>query len=43
MQPAELEKMAAESMDYFLPFCIVGLGLLGTGALCLFGLRFVPW
>ena len=43
MQPAELEKMAAESMDYFLPFCIVGLGLLGTGTVCLFGLRFVPW
>ena len=43
MQPAELEKMAAESMDYFLPFCLVGLGLLGIGTLCLFGLRFVPW
>ena len=43
MQQAELEKIAAETMDYFFPYCVVGLSLLGVGTLSLFGMRYTPW
>ena len=43
MQQAEIEKTAAETMDYFLPFCVFGLSVLGVGVCCLFGLRYTPW
>lgn len=43
MQQAELEKVAAETMDYYFPYCVVGLSLLGLSTLSLFGLRYTPW
>jgi Ca-activated chloride channel family protein len=43
MRQTELEKVAAESMDYFLPYALVGLSLVGFGTLSLFGLRYTPW
>jgi Ca-activated chloride channel family protein len=43
MQETKLEKTLAESMDWFGPFCIAGLILLGVAALALFGLRYTPW
>ena len=43
MQQTELVKVAAETMDCFLPLCIVGLSLLGLHVLSLFGLRYTPW
>lgn len=43
MQQAELEKVAAETMDYHAPYCIAGLSLLGLSTLSLFGLRYTPW
>ena len=43
MQETRVEKIAAETMDHFLPYCIAGLSLLATSLLTLFGLRFTPW
>ena len=43
MRQAELEKIAAETMDDFLPYCVVGLSLLGISLLSLFGWRYTPW
>ncbi len=43
MQVAELERSYAELLDYFWPFCIVGISLLFVYLLSLFGLRFTPW
>ena len=43
MQEAEIEKIAAESMDFFKPFAITGASLIGLIAMSLFGLRFTPW
>ena len=43
MQVAEMDQVAAETMDWYLPFCIVGLSLLGVVVLSLFGLRYTPW
>ena len=43
MQQTELEKVAAETMDYYAPYCVVGLSLLGVSLLSLFGLRYTPW
>lgn len=43
MNRAKLEKTAAETMDYFAPFCIAGLSLLGLTGLSLLGLRYTPW
>ena len=43
MQQTKLEKTLPESMDYFRPFCIVGLCVLGALGLALFGLRYTPW
>ncbi len=43
MQQAELEKIAAESMDNYFPFSCLGLGLLGLALVCSFGLRYTPW
>ncbi|MGE3172131.1 MAG: VWA domain-containing protein [Planctomycetota bacterium] len=43
MQKAKLEKGSAEVVDWFEPFCIVGLSLLGLWALVQLGLRYTPW
>jgi Ca-activated chloride channel family protein len=43
MQPARLEKTAAETLDDFGPYCLAGLSLLGLSLLASFGLRYTPW
>ena len=43
MQEAKLEKVSAETMDHFFPFCVVGLVLLAASALSSLGLRYTPW
>ncbi len=43
MKQAPLEKKIADTLDWFPPFCIVGLGLLGLAGLTAFGLRYTPW
>jgi hypothetical protein len=43
MQQTKLEKTMAESMDWFEPFCIAGLSLLGFVGIGWFGLRYTPW
>jgi Ca-activated chloride channel family protein len=43
MRQAPLEKKIAESLDWFPPVCIFGLGLLGLACLTAFGLRYTPW
>ncbi len=43
MQQTKLEKVAAETMDNFVPYAIAGLSILGLAFLCLFGLRYTPW
>lgn len=43
MTKAKLEQGTAELVDWFAPFCIVGLCLLGLYGLVQLGLRYVPW
>lgn len=43
MKQTELEKNAAESVDFFEPFVLAGLVLAGLFCLTLFGLRYTPW
>jgi len=43
MKPAKLKPSAPEPVDWFWPFAVTGLGLLGLKVLSLFGLRFTPW
>ncbi|MCC7011823.1 MAG: VWA domain-containing protein [Planctomycetes bacterium] len=43
MQKARLEKTQPEASDDFQPWCAVGLGVLATLVLTLFGLRYTPW
>jgi Ca-activated chloride channel family protein len=43
MQKTKLEKSIAEVMDWFFPFCIAGLSVLGLTLLCWFGIRGTPW
>ena len=43
MQETRLEKTAAETMDNFFPYCVVGLSLLGFGVVASYGLRYTPW
>jgi Ca-activated chloride channel family protein len=43
MQQTRMEKVRAEALDHYEPWCAAGLGLLGLGLLCLFGLRTTPW
>ncbi|MHB9005602.1 MAG: vWA domain-containing protein [Limisphaerales bacterium] len=43
MKPARLEPSAPEPVDFFLPFAIAGLALLGLQAVSQFGLRYTPW
>lgn len=43
MAKTRLEKTAAETIDWFTPFCVVALGLLGLSGLSALGLRYTPW
>jgi hypothetical protein len=43
MQQAQLEKVSAETMDYYWPFSIAGLVLVGLTTVTLFGIRYTPW
>ena len=43
MQKTRLEKVAAETHDYFQPPAILGLSLLGLIGVGLLGLRYTPW
>lgn len=43
METAEIEKVAGETMDDFVPWCFLGLSLVGLWALLGFFLRTTPW
>jgi len=43
MRQAKVEKTIAEPMDFFGPYVIAGLVLLGLALSALFGLRYTPW
>lgn len=43
MQQAEMERTAADAVDYYQPFAIVGLSLVGLSLVCSLGLRYTPW
>jgi Ca-activated chloride channel family protein len=43
MQETRLEKGAAEYVDFFWPFCLVGLVLQGVWSLLRVWLRYTPW
>jgi Ca-activated chloride channel family protein len=43
MKPAKMKPSAPEPVDWFWPFAVAGLSLLGAKLLTLLGLRFTPW
>ncbi|MEA3211110.1 MAG: Ca-activated chloride channel [Chthoniobacter sp.] len=43
MKPARLKPTVPEPADFFGPFAIAGLGLLGLQMVSLLGLRYTPW
>jgi Ca-activated chloride channel family protein len=43
MKPAEIETVGIEYIDFLQPYCMIGLGLLGSWILSSFGLRYTPW
>ena len=43
MRPAKVKPSAPEPADFFWPFAMSGLGLLGMQMLSLLGLRYTPW
>jgi Ca-activated chloride channel family protein len=43
MKPARLQPSNAEPADFFWPFALAGMGLLGLQLLSVLGLRFTPW
>ena len=43
MQPVKLKPVAARNVDWFRPWALAGLVLLGLHQLALLGLRFTPW
>ncbi len=43
MKQAKIEKTIAEPMDFFGPYVIAGLVLLGLALAALFGMRYTPW
>ena len=43
MQKVKLKQLKPSTMDYFKPFALVGLILVGLQCLTLFGLRYNPW
>lgn len=43
MQQAEMERTAADAVDYYRPYAIAGLSLVGLSLICSLGLRYTPW
>ncbi len=43
MKPVEMERTFSEVIDWFKPFCLVGLGFVGIGLLSLMEARYTPW
>lgn len=43
MQQTRIEKTAAERQDFFFPYAVAGLSLMGVSSLSLWGLRYTPW
>lgn len=43
MQKTKLAKTAAETIDFFAPFSLIGLSLMGLATICSFGVRYSPW
>jgi hypothetical protein len=43
MKPARLKPATSEPADFFQPFALAGLTLLGVQIAGLLGLRFTPW
>ncbi len=43
MQETKIEKVSAETMDWFGPFAVVGLGIGALMLLGLLGMRYTPW
>jgi len=43
MTKAKIEQGTAEVVDWFFPFCVAGLAVLGLWALVQLGLRYTPW
>ncbi len=43
MKPARFKPATAIPMDFFQPFAMTGLALLGCFAACAFGWRYTPW
>lgn len=43
MKPAKLKPSAPDHVDWFWPFALAGLGLIGLKVVSAFGLRFTPW
>jgi Ca-activated chloride channel family protein len=43
MRETRLEKIAAETLDDYVPWCWAGLAVLAAWLLCAFGLRYTPW
>jgi Ca-activated chloride channel family protein len=43
MTKAQIEQGIAEQVDWFFPFCLAGLVVLGLWALAQLGLRYTPW
>lgn len=43
MKQAKMLPTMVETIDYFEPFALAGLGLVAVGAICLLGLRYTPW
>lgn len=43
MQQTRLEKVSAETLDDFEPWCLAGLSLLAVAVLAGYGLRYTPW
>ena len=43
MQQAKLIKLSPETFDYYRPYSIAGLSVVGLMAMGAFGLRYTPW
>lgn len=43
MEVAEMKRTYAEVLDWFFPFCIAGLSLIGVSLFSLTGMRYTPW
>lgn len=43
MSKSKLKRVTPDPIDYYFPFVVTGLSLLGVRLLCLFGLRYTPW